>query len=246
MSAPSVGPVGPDPVVVADVAENLTVVRRRIRAAGGDPDRITILAVTKGFGPEVAAAALAAGLVDLGENYAQDLAAKARGLAGPEPGAAVDPGRRGGGPAPRWHMIGRVQSNKVALLAPHVNLWQTLDRPTLADDIARRAPGAAVLVQVNAGREPQKAGVEPDGPSVGALVAHARAAGLDVQGLMAVGVAGDDGATREAFRRTRGLVDELGLAVCSMGMTADLEVAVEEGSTLVRVGRQLFGPRPPR
>jgi pyridoxal phosphate enzyme (YggS family) len=206
--------------------KGLEEVRRRIEIAGGDPERITIVAVTKGFGADAVQAALAAGLVDVGENYAQELTAK-----------AAAPGTEGA----RWHFIGRVQRNKVRALAPIVHLWQSVDRAALADSIAAAAPGAAVLVQVDTTGEPQKGGCEPG--AVPALVAHSRAAGLVVRGLMAVGPAGAPQAARAGFERVRRLADDLGLPERSMGMSGDLEVAVGAGSTMVRVGTALFGPR---
>ena len=109
---------------------------------------IGILAVTKGFGAEVVEISMAAGLDDVGENYAQELLAKAEAL----------PGLR-----PRWHFIGRLQRNKVRKLAPWVHLWQSVDRIPLGREIARHAPGAAVLVQVDVSGEPQKGGCSPDG-----------------------------------------------------------------------------------
>lgn len=208
-------------------------VRRRIVAAGGDPLRVRILAVTKGFPAEVARVAAAAGLVDLGENYAQDLAAKAAALHDLQP-------------APRWHFIGRLQRNKVKVLAPHVALWQSIDRIELGAEVARRAPGAAVLAQVNPLEEPQKGGCAPD--EVRGLVDAMRADGLEVRGLMAVGPTPGDGPDRttEAFATVATLADELGLVERSMGMSEDLEAAVRAGSTMVRVGRGLFGERPAR
>ncbi|HRW36604.1 MAG: YggS family pyridoxal phosphate-dependent enzyme [Acidimicrobiales bacterium] len=204
-------------------------VRDRIAAAGGDPDRVVLLAVTKGFGPEVARAAAEAGLVDLGENYAQELVAKAPVLA--EAGHAV-----------RWHAIGRLQRNKVRALAPIVHLWQTVDRVELGAEIARRAPGARVLAQVNVSDEPQKGGCDPaEAPR---LVGELGELGLDVQGLMTVGRTGDPRAAAEGFARLRRLADDLDLPVRSMGMSGDLDVAVAEGATMVRVGAALFGPRP--
>lgn len=218
----------PDPVVLA---ERVAVVRRRIAAAGGDPDAVTLVAVTKGFGPEVALAAAAAGLVDLGENYAQELVAKAPVLA--------DAGHR-----VRWHAIGRLQRNKVRSLAPVVALWQTVDRADLGEEIARRAPGAAVLVQVNVSDEPQKGGCAPaDTPE---LVARLVDAGLDVRGLMTVGRTGTPQQAAGGFELLSSLADRLALPVRSMGMSGDLEPAVAAGSTMVRVGGALFGPRPPR
>lgn len=212
------------------VAANLAEVRRRITEAGGD--EVRIVAVTKGFGPAAVEVALALGLAAVGENYAQELVAKAEAL-----GADLDP-------APRWHFLGRLQRNKVRLLAPHVEVWESVDRTALVDEIARRAPGATVYVQVDLSGEPQKGGAAPD--EVPGLVDRARDVGLAVRGLMGVGPAGPAEAARPGFRSLVALADELGLPERSIGMTADLEVAVGEGATEVRVGTALFGPRPAR
>jgi pyridoxal phosphate enzyme (YggS family) len=212
-----------------EVRSRVQVVHERIAAAGGDPDAVTLLAVTKGFGPEVAMAAAAAGMVDLGENYAQELVAKAPIVAESHPEV-------------RWHAIGRLQRNKVRSLAGIVSLWQSVDRLDLGREIAKRAPGAAVLVQVNVSAEPQKGGCEPGAIAelVSALVDH----GLDVQGLMTVGRTGPPAEARAGFALLRRLADDLDLRVRSMGMSGDLEAAVAEGATMVRVGSALFGPRP--
>jgi PLP dependent protein len=204
-------------------------VRAEIRAAGGS-DTIELLAVTKGFGADAVAAAASAGCRMIGENYAQELLDK-RAVAD-DAGLAV-------------HFIGRLQSNKVRLVTAAVAVWETVDRPSLVEEIARRAPGATVLLQVNATGERNKGGCPPD--DVRDLLERARSAGLTVDGLMTVGpTEGGAEAARPGFRVVRSLVDELGLPTCSMGMTDDLEVAVEEGTTRVRLGTALFGPRPPR
>jgi uncharacterized pyridoxal phosphate-containing UPF0001 family protein len=142
------------------------------------------------------------------------------------------------------HFIGQLQSNKVRLLAGLVDVWETVDRPRLVAELARRSPGARVLVQVDTTGEPGKGGCPlADVPE---LVVAAGAAGLVVEGLMTVGpTEGGPEAARPGFRAVRRLVDELGLTTCSMGMSADLDVAVEEGTTEVRVGTALFGARPP-
>jgi uncharacterized pyridoxal phosphate-containing UPF0001 family protein len=129
------------------------------------------------------------------------------------------------------------------MLAPVVDVWQTVDRDAAVAELAKRSgPGTAVLLQVNATAEPVKAGCAPS--AVEGLVDRARGLGLDVRGLMAMGPTdGDPDRTRAAFRATRALVDRLGLAQCSMGMSDDLEIAVQEGATLVRIGRALFGDR---
>lgn len=206
--------------------ERLAEVRARINAAGGDPNSITLVAVTKDFAPDVVKAALGNGLTDVGENRADQLAAKA---------AAITQGVR-------WHYLGRVQRNQVRKIASHVALWQAIDRIAAGEEIAKRAPGAAVLVQVNISGEPQKNGApEGDAP---ALVDALTGLGLDVRGLMAVGPTGPPEAARAGFRAVSALADRLSLPVRSMGMTDDLEVAVQEGSTMLRIGRGLFGPRP--
>jgi len=207
------------------VAERLEAVRARIAAAGGTDVRV--VAVTKGFGPDAIEAAVAAGCQDVGENYAQEAVTKLQAVRGP---------------VPRVHFIGHLQTNKVKQLAPVVDVWQSVDRPGAVEAIERHAPpGSVVLVQVNVAGAEQQGGCEPN--EAPALVEAAVAAGLHVAGLMAIGRAGEPADARPGFRLLRHLVDDLGLAECSMGMTADLEVAVEEGSTMVRVGTALFGPR---
>lgn len=216
---------------VPAVAERLELIRARIRRAlgPGADRRVDIVAVTKSFGPEAYRAAAAVGLVDVGENYAQELVAKHAEL----PAGLV------------VHFIGQLQTNKVRLVAPCVDVYESVDRPSLATEIARRAPGAAVLVQVDTSGGLGKGGCAAG--DVPALVAHCSDLGLEVRGLMAVGpTTGGPEAARPGFRQVRHLVDELGLSVCSMGMSDDLEVAVEEGSTQVRVGSALFGARPSR
>jgi pyridoxal phosphate enzyme (YggS family) len=216
---------------VPAVAVRLELIRARIRRAlgPGADRRVDIVAVTKSFGPEAYQAAAAVGLVDVGENYAQELVAKHAEL----PAGLV------------VHFIGQLQTNKVRLVAPCVDVYESVDRPSLATEIARRAPGAAVLVQVDT-----SGGLGKGGCAIGdvpALAAHCSDLGLEVLGLMAVGpTTGGPEAARPGFRQVRHLVDGLGLSVCSMGMSDDLEVAVEEGSTQVRVGSALFGARPSR
>jgi pyridoxal phosphate enzyme (YggS family) len=212
------------------VAAQVADLRARIHLHAGGRD-VRVLAVTKGFGPDAVEAALALGLDAVGENYAQELLAKAEQLA--------ERGVR-----PRWHFLGRLQRNKVRHLAPLVVVWESVDRAELVDELARRAPGAAVLIQANLSGEAQKGGAPLD--EVAGLVERARRAGLEVRGLMGVAPAGAPELARPGFRALVGLADELGLAERSIGMSADLEVAVQEGATEVRVGTALFGPRPPR
>jgi pyridoxal phosphate enzyme (YggS family) len=210
------------------VADRLAAVRARIEAAGRAADDVVVVAVTKGFGIDAVEAANAAGLIDLGENYAQELAGKV--------GEAGDHAGR------RWHFLGHVQRNKVRVIAAAVHLWQGVDRVSAGEEIARRAPGAKVLVQVRIADDDGRNGCDPDG--VPELVERLDGLGLDVRGLMAVGPAGPPELARAGFRKVSALADRLGLVERSMGMTDDLGVAVEEGSTMVRVGRGLFGARP--
>jgi pyridoxal phosphate enzyme (YggS family) len=221
------------PVDAARVAERVQAVRERIAAAGGVG--VALLAVTKTFPVEAILAAVGAGCDGIGENYAQELVAKLAAL----------PTLLDGAPRPEVHFIGQLQSNKVRALAGLVDVFETIDRPSLAAELAKRCPGARVLVQVGVTGEPGKGGVPVD--EVVGLVEQCGAVGLCVDGLMTVGrTIGGPEASRSVFRTVRGLVDSLGLQVCSMGMSDDLEVAVQEGATLVRVGSALFGSRPPQ
>lgn len=215
----------------ADVARRLGVVRREItdveRAFDHD---VSIVAVTKGFDEWAINAAVAAGCDAIGESYAQELVSKR---------TAVE------GLAPEVHFIGRLQTNKVRLIAGLVDVWSSLDRRSVVDEVAKRSPSSRVLIQVDTTEDPAKGGCQV--ADVEALVERARDHGLAVEGLMTVGPTGEPAeAARAGFRRVRRLVDELGLSVCSMGMSGDIAVAVQEGSTEVRIGTALFGPRPPR
>ena len=219
------------PVSTGEVVSRVTALRARIDAITDGRD-VRIVAVTKGFDVTAPRAAMTAGLTMLGENYAQELVAKDDALDADERALA------------QWHFIGRLQRNKVKLLAGRIAVWQSVDRAELLDEIARRAPSAVVMVQVDLSGEPQKGGAPF--ADVPALVARGRDLGLDVCGLMGVGPAGPAEAARPGFRSLVALADELGLRERSIGMSHDLEVAVEEGATLVRVGTALFGDRPPR
>ena len=218
------------------LTDRIAAVRDRIARAAPDPGAVRLVAVTKGFGVDVVREALAAGLVDVGESYVQELVAKATEIDADL--AAAD----AGAPVPRWHAIGRLQRNKVRKAAPFVTLWHSVDRLSLGAEIARWAPGAAVLVQVNTSGEQSKAGCTP--AMAPALVDGLADLGLDVQGLMTIAPAGPPEVARPAFHAARELRDRLGVSELSMGMTGDLEVALAEGATIVRVGSGLFGPRP--
>jgi pyridoxal phosphate enzyme (YggS family) len=218
-------------VIPAGAVDNLAAVRERVAAAatraGRDPESVLLVGASKTVSASALLPTLAAGLVDYGENRAQELAAKA---------AELD----GVAPPPRWHFFGRLQRNKVAALAPRVTLWHTVDRAELGVAIARKAPGARVLVPVNVARESQKGGCDPD--DAADVVAALRALDLQVTGLMTMPPADED--PRPWFAALRRLATRLELAELSMGMSGDFEVAIEEGATIVRVGRAIFGARP--
>jgi pyridoxal phosphate enzyme (YggS family) len=216
-----------------DIAGRLAAVRARVaRAAvraGRDPGGITLVAVGKGFGVEHIRAAVAAGQRDLGESKAQELTAKA---------GALDAGVR-------WHFVGRLQRNKVAEVVGRVHLVHSVDRLPLARALATQARRVGtvqrVLLQVNTAGDPAKAGCAP--AEAADLLAEVRSLdGLDCTGLMTVPAFGQD--PRPAFGQLRALCDRLGLAELSMGMSDDVEIAVEEGATIVRIGRAIFGQRP--
>jgi len=213
-------------------ADRLASVRARVdaaaRASGRSPEAVTLVVVTKEVDLDAIRSVLAAGATDLGENRAQELVPKAEAIA------------RDAVHAPRWHFIGRLQRNKVRAVASHVALWQSIDREDVAREVAHRAPGAAMLVQVNVAGEPQKGGCAPH--TVSALIDECRVLGCRVEGLMTVPPAPAD--PRPVFARLRQMTDDLGLSVCSMGMSGDFEIAIAEGATMVRVGSAVFGPRP--
>jgi hypothetical protein len=209
------------------VEENLEAVRERIKRTGRDPDEVTIVAVTKGFRAAVCRQAMAAGLTIMGENRVQEALDKMREVEG----AA-------------WHLIGHLQSNKVKLAAGRFAMIQSVDSLHLAQALARHDASQQVLVEVNIAREPQKSGVAPE--QAMALLTEV-AAMLDVRGLMGMGPA--HGEPAPAFAELRRLRDQaqerLGKSfpILSMGMSGDYEIALREGSTMLRLGTALFGPR---
>jgi PLP dependent protein len=218
------------------VAARLEEVRRRIAATGRPPESVRVVAVTKGFRVEAVRAALAAGVGDIGENYATELLSKAKDLAGrAEGGTDADT-------AARWHFLGAVQRRRVRDLAGVVDCWQTLARAVEGEAIAQRAPGACVLVELDSTGDPARNGCAP--AEVPTLVEALRHLGLDVRGLMTVAPRGGPELSRRTFRLAAEVASDLGLGELSMGMTHDLEVAVEEGATMVRVGQALYGARP--
>lgn len=231
-------------------ADRIDRVRARIAAAaaraGRSPDEVTLVAVTKTHPATTVREAVAAGLLDLGENRVQELAEKAAAVPGEADGGAV-----------RWHLIGSLQRNKARDAVRYASLVHGVDSPRLAEALSAKAGDAErvlpVLVQVNVSGEASKHGVAPEVAHdlMAAVAEQPHLALVGVMGLAAPaeGAAETERIVRPAFQRLRALFDTYAgphrdrLAVVSMGMSGDFEMAVEEGATHVRVGSALFGAR---
>ena len=229
------------------IAENVARVRERIRLAvaraGRDPDAITLMGVSKTFPPESIREAYGAGIRVFGENRVQEFASKADSL------RDLDEAR--------WHLIGHLQSNKAAKAADLFHAVDSVDSLKLAEKLndAARAAGKAlrVLVEMNVGGEAAKSGIAPDSGELDRLLAEApRLANLEFRGLMTVPPYTEDPqGARPYFRKLRELREQIAdrglprvsMEELSMGMSHDFEVAIEEGSTCVRVGSAIFGNR---
>jgi PLP dependent protein len=210
------------------IADNLASVEQRIRAAcegaGRKRSEVTIVAVSKTFAAERIDEALAAGITHIGENRVQEARDKKPSVHG----------------SARWHLIGHLQSNKAKDAVKIFDVIETVDSVDLAMKIARASETARdLLLQVNVGDEPQKSGVATaDVESVAREIQGID--GVKLIGLMAIPPIGDP---RRHFRRLRAIRDQIGLEQLSMGMSEDFEIAIEEGSTMLRIGRAIFGPR---
>jgi uncharacterized pyridoxal phosphate-containing UPF0001 family protein len=205
------------------IGANLEVVRQRIASTGRDVDSVRVVAVTKTFSPETVRAAVEVGLRDFGENYVDELCAK-RDIV----------------PEGVWHFLGALQSNKIARATRCADVLSGVSRDRELNKLASLASTAMLDIQVDFTQRAERNGAPPS--MVPELVSRARELNLKVRGLMVVAPPDADLA-RAAFRRTVELADELGLVERSMGMSEDLEMACELGTTEVRVGRALFGPR---
>ncbi|HTY79446.1 MAG TPA: YggS family pyridoxal phosphate-dependent enzyme [Candidatus Bathyarchaeia archaeon] len=221
-----------------DIRANLEAVRERIARAcaraGRKPADVLLIAVSKTVEIERIRGAVAAGVQALGENRVQEAKEKVAALGRPVP----------------WHLIGSLQTNKSRDAVELFDWIHSVDREELARELDRRAHQrertVKALVQVNVGEEPQKGGVAP-AELKGLLDAMTSLRHLDVRGLMCIPPATETAdAARPWFKRLRDLRDAAGLEHCSMGMSGDFEVAIEEGATMVRVGTAIFGPRAPR
>jgi pyridoxal phosphate enzyme (YggS family) len=235
-------------LIAMSIPENVASVRSRIEAAcrraGRNPEEVGLMAVTKTVPAERIHDAYAAGMRIFGENRVQDFASKRRDLVGLE--------------RAEWHMIGHLQSNKVNRAAELFATVDSLDSLRLAMKLNARAAELGkmlpVLVEINLGGEEAKSGIAPDANELQALLSRApELAWLKFSGLMAVPPYTDDPArTRPYFRALRELfyaiarreLPSVHMEVLSMGMSHDFEVAIEEGSNLVRVGTAIFGERP--
>lgn len=233
-------------LIMTTIESNLQGVRGRMAAACGQAERdvnaVTLLAVSKTFGPEAVADALAAGQTAFGENYIQEGVEKILALRASHPQAVIE-----------WHCIGPVQSNKTRPVAAHFDWVQSVDRLKIAQRLSEQRPAdlppLQVCLQVNVDGGANKAGVTPDElPALAAAVAELP--NLRLRGLMCIPEPADGfAAQRAVFLQARALFDDLnarglGLDTLSMGMSDDLDAAVAAGSTMVRVGRAIFGHRP--
>jgi len=224
--------------LIQDIRANLEAVHERVaracERAGRKPDDVLLIAVSKTVEIERIRLAVTAGVRALGENRVQEAKEKAAGLGRPVP----------------WHLIGSLQTNKARDAVELFDWIHSVDREELARELDRRAHQrerrVKILVQVNVGEEPQKGGVHP-AELKGLLESLTALSSLEVRGLMCIPPAAETAdASRPWFKRLRELRDATGLEHCSMGMSGDFEVAIEEGATMVRVGTAIFGPRAPR
>ncbi len=213
---------------IHDIKES---VRRAAERSRRNPVDVAIIAITKTVSPELIMEAYNGGITHFGENRVQEAAHKVQVLSGLDP-------------QPTWHMVGHLQTNKAKLAVRLFDVIQTVDSVRLAEIISREAEQQVpVLLQVNASAEDTKSGFSPDevGPAVDRI---ARLPYLQVEGLMTIApLTLDPEDARPCFRQLRGLRDSLGLRHLSMGMTEDFEIAIEEGATILRIGRGIFGER---
>ncbi len=222
----------------ATVARNLLILSERIASATPNPETVTLIGVTKGFGPEAAIAAMDNGIILLGENYADELVCKSQIVA-----RFCEKERRN---EPQWHFQGRLQTNKINKLRSVVSVWQSVDSPDRLDALAKRCPGASILLQINLTQRENRGGLAVE--NLTGFLHRANEAGVKVLGLMGLGpepVAGYTEASAVAFRLLDSLCRAHDLSWRSMGMSGDLETAIRNGATHIRIGTALFGAREP-
>lgn len=213
---------------VATIRDRISNISQQIES--WSRSSIDLVVVTKTHSSEVVRNVAAAGARVIGENYAQEVREKA---------AAIDDIRSSGVDV---QFIGQLQTNKVRLLAGLVDCISSVDRASLVDEIAKRMPNTRLHLQVNTTGEANKGGCLPE--ALPQLIERSIEKGLVVEGLMTVGpTSGDEQTTREAFRQVKELASTFGLAVRNYGMSGDLRIAVEEGTTMVRIGSAILGAR---
>jgi PLP dependent protein len=227
------------------VAENAEIIKNRIREVslrcGRNPEDVLLLGVSKTFGIEKIREAVSAGIVDIGENYTQELDAKHKDLSDERV---------------RWHFIGHLQSNKVKFIADYIHLIHSVDNDRVAEEIQKRAERSGrtveVLIEVHSTDEATKFGVLP-GQTLDLIKRISLFDRVKVRGLMTMGPFSDDpDDSRPSFQMLAALAKRIGqegvenveMKHLSMGMSHDFEVAIEEGATIVRIGTMLFGERP--
>ena len=204
------------------VADRIGDIRETIALRSINP--VAVVAVTKGFRIEAVRAAIEAGILDIGENYAQEM--------------LKHPGE---GDPPRWHFIGGLQRNKVKKLSDSVYMWQSIDSFALGEEVAKRFETPKLLVQVNMTGSENQGGVSLS--QVPVLVEKFQDSGISVEGLMAIGQNADREATLGHFQNLKKLTNLLGLVECSMGMSNDYDLALDAGATILRLGTAIFGNR---
>ena len=188
-------------------------------------NRVDLIAVTKGFTYEEVNVASELGIKNFGENYAQELLAK-----NPLVDAEIS-----------WHYIGHLQSNKIRKISHLVDVWHSVTSLKLAREIHNRNDQAKILLQVSVSGPSNSKGFEVE--ELPDLISQLRDENIDVSGLMTMGVPGDMVATKFVFKRLRQLADTFELSECSMGMSDDFEIALECGSSMIRIGSAIFGNR---
>jgi pyridoxal phosphate enzyme (YggS family) len=218
-----------------DIKANIEQVKARIdracQRAGRSPEEVILVAVTKTVDPSAIATAFELGITHFGENRVQEAVAKIGQLS-----ALV--------PRPNWHMVGHLQTNKAKVASEIFDIVHSVDSVRLAEVLSHRTQKTLpILLEVNVSGEASKGGF-PVAEVAPALAVISRLPRLEVEGLMTIApLVADAEQVRPVFRQLRSLRDSIGLEHLSMGMTDDFEVAIEEGATMVRIGRAIFGER---
>jgi pyridoxal phosphate enzyme (YggS family) len=208
-----------------EIKERLQEINKIIDAKAQNP--VTLIGVTKGFTHEEVNIASELGIKNFGENYAQELLTK---------NPLVDP-------EISWHYIGQLQSNKIRKISHLVDVWHSVTSLKLAREIHKRNDQAQILLQVSLMGPSNSKGFEVE--QLPQLISELRDMNIDISGLMTMGVPGDMVATRVVFKELRKLADTFELPECSMGMSDDFEIALENGASMIRVGSAIFGNRGP-